>query len=186
MRIGFSGHRPNRIQVEAPLVRARLVEVLTHVGAQARSASEALPVAVSALAEGSDRMFAECALECGFTLEALLPMPVEDYLMTFSNKFETEHFHALLTRASSRRQLPGSGQDRKAAYESLGRAMVETCDMLVVVWDGKPAAGRGGTPEVIEYALARGRRVIWIDAGTDRPARTLHAVKPAIDAGALA
>jgi hypothetical protein len=42
--------------------------------------------------------------------------------------------------------------------------LVEQADVLVAVWDGKPAAGRGGTPDVIADALTRGLPVLWIDA----------------------
>jgi hypothetical protein len=44
---------------------------------------------------------------------------------------------------------------------------------LVAVWDGKPSAGRGGTPEIIEYALARTKPVAWVSAAADPAARVL-------------
>jgi hypothetical protein len=37
------------------------------------------------------------------------------------------------------------------------------------VWDGYPPAGRGGTPEIVAYAMSKGIPVIWIDAKRDRP-----------------
>jgi hypothetical protein len=34
---------------------------------------------------------------------------------------------------------------REAAYEAAGRYVVDHCDLLIAVWDRKPAQGRGGT-----------------------------------------
>jgi hypothetical protein len=169
MRIGFSGHRPNRLHIGPD----RVAQVCN--GAVAKSV-----FAMSALAEGSDRLFAEAALDLGFQLQAVLPMPVADYESTFEEVSTTEVFRRLLGRSSETRILDGSLADSKAAYEALGHAMVADCDILMCVWDGKPAAGRGGTPEVLEYALTCGRRVIWIDAADDRVAAELRAVLPTI------
>jgi hypothetical protein len=183
MRIGFTGHRPNRLHIGAGRVAARLGEVVVRLKADHDRARPGEPVvAISALAEGSDRLFAEAALDAGFTLHALLPMPVSDYVQTFEDAATTPAFHALLARCARVEALPGALADSKAAYEALGRAMVAGSGLLVTVWDGKPAAGRGGTPEVIEVALAHGRPVIWVDAAQDRPAQRLQAIAPLVEA----
>jgi hypothetical protein len=149
MHIGFSGHRPNCLQIGPERVKARLSDALTLV----RSEDPAMTaIAMSALAEGSDRLFAEAALDLGIQLQAVLPMPIVEYETTFEDASTTEVFRRLLERSSETRILDGSLADSKAAYETLGHAMVSSCDTLMCVWDGQPAAGRGGTPEVIEYA----------------------------------
>jgi hypothetical protein len=125
-------------------------------------------VAVSALAEGSDRMFAQAALARGYRLDVLLPFTSTDYETTFGDTATTPVYRALLARASSKVELPGSLAASTAAYEVVGRATVDACHILVAVWDGKPAAGRGGTPEIIEYAAAKGKPVLWIDAARER------------------
>lgn len=180
MRIGSSGHRPNRLHIPIPLVRARLDEVLAHLKAEATAAGGNSPVAISALAEGADRLFALSALDLGFQLEAVLPMPAVEYMRTFADQSTTAVFQSLLDRASDRHVLPGSLKDTKSAYEALGHRIADDCDVLVVVWDGKPAAGRGGTFDVIGYALNSGRRVIWVDAASDRMPQDLRAIHPAI------
>ncbi|MEY2438480.1 MAG: hypothetical protein QOF97_3316, partial [Acidimicrobiaceae bacterium] len=45
---------------------------------------------------------------------------------------------------------------REAAYERAGRAVVETSDVLVALWDGGASRGRGGTAEMVAYARERG------------------------------
>lgn len=172
MRIAFTGHRPNRLRIGEAKVAARIGETLASLLAMARDANPAEPmIAISALAEGADRLFAAAALDRGMELHAYLPFPVDDYLTTFADAATTPVFHTLLARASAVKILPGSLTGSSAGYEAVGRAMVDASDAVVAVWDGKPSAGRGGTTEIIDYALASGREVVWIDAEHDRPAR---------------
>jgi hypothetical protein len=186
MRIGFTGHRPNRLHFGVERICARLDEALSYLCREVRAKGvEEQMTAVSPLAEGSDRLFAECALRLGFALEALLPMPVDEYLKTFEAPAATPNFHRLLAQAVRSRELTGSLIDSKAAYEALGHEIVEACDVLVAVWDAKPAAGRGGTPEVIENALDYGRRVIWVDAARDREPVHLKAINPLTEVALL-
>jgi hypothetical protein len=176
MIIGISGHRPNRLQLGIPQTTTQLRVVLTAVR---KGVLRVVPTvrltALSALAEGSDRIFAQTALSLGYGLDVLLPFTSADYETTFSDVSETPVYRDLLAKADSVTVHPGSLADSTAAYEAIGRQTVEGCDILVAVWDGKPAAGRGGTPEIIQYALDRGRPVIWIDAAKNRPPVLLKA-----------
>ncbi|HXO24414.1 MAG TPA: hypothetical protein VN870_07535, partial [Streptosporangiaceae bacterium] len=51
---------------------------------------------------------------------------------------------------------------REQAYELAGRAVVDRSDVLIAVWDGGPAAGRGGTAEIYVYAQRWQKPVILI------------------------
>jgi hypothetical protein len=126
-------------------------------------------VALSALAEGADRIFAEVALDLGYHLEVALPFARADYERTFTDQDTTPIFRTILARAASITELDGALSDTKAAYEAAGRHIVDKSNILVAVWDGKAAAGRGGTPEIIEYAVHAHKPVVWIDAGKDDP-----------------
>jgi len=180
--VAVSGHRPNRMRLGSVEISRRLKEVLSAL----RSGAKGWPRrAVSPLAEGSDRLFAEAAIELGYELHALLPFKCADYESTFSDIDATPRFRALLDVAKSVRELPGKLTDTKAAYEACGRATVGLCDLLVTVWDGKVGAGRGGTPQIVEYAVLQGRPVIWVDAARQRlpmripesPALGLHELR---------
>ena len=46
--------------------------------------------------------------------------------------------------------------------------MVEHADVLIAVWDGRPARGMGGTADAVAYARQRGVPVLWVHAA--RPA----------------
>jgi CTP synthase (UTP-ammonia lyase) len=41
---------------------------------------------------------------------------------------------------------------RKKAYEIVGHHVVNHCDVLIALWDGRPSRGRGGTAEIVAYA----------------------------------
>jgi hypothetical protein len=63
-----------------------------------------------------------------------------------------------------------------------GRATVAHCDLLIAVWDGLKARGHGGTGEVVELAVARGRPIAHIPPEPDRPAMLLWAAfDPVVD-----
>ena len=51
-----------------------------------------------------------------------------------------------------------------------GRYVVDHCDVLIALWDGKPSRGKGGTAEIIEYARKRGRPLIIVS--TSPPFKT--------------
>lgn len=170
LRVAVTGHRPNRLHIGTGEVTRQIGWVLAALrkgaGGQGR-------VAVSALAEGADRIFAEAALASGFRLEVLLPFKSADYEKTFSDAGATADYRALLGRAHAVTEMPGTLADTKAAYEAAGHAAVAGAGIVVAVWDGQPAAGRGGTPEIVEHAVKRGVPVVWIDAARIRVPRLI-------------
>jgi len=48
----------------------------------------------------------------------------------------------------------------------VGQYVVDHCDVLIAVWDGQPSRGRGGTAEIVQYALEQNRPIIrvWGDS----------------------
>jgi hypothetical protein len=186
VNIGFTGHRPNRLRIGEARVASHLRSVLEALRNGARTQGVAEPlIALSTLAEGSDRLFAEAAVELGCELQALLPFKSADYETTFGDATKTTAYRALLARAAQVTALPGALDNPTAAYEAVGRAMVEASDILIAAWDGEPAAGRGGTPEIIEYAVSRGCPVVWIHVAEDRGPLRLQTMAPTLEAQAM-
>ena len=117
---------------------------------------------VSSLAEGADQLFADHVLESGGTLEAIVPC--EDYgssLATDSGRFRYEQ---LRKAAETVITLPFP-RPSEEAFLAAGHTMVDRCDHLFAVWDGRPARGLGGTADIVSYARTRGRpiTVLWVD-----------------------
>jgi len=162
-RIGVSGHRQLR---DERLVTEMTEAVLNRVLDRADEIA-----VVSSVAEGADRLVADLVLmRAGATLEIILPLPADDFLDDFDSDESRREFWDLLERSSVVtvvEQVPG--EERTAAYERAGHAVVDTCDVLVALWDGRPSRGRGSTADVIQYALDRDVlvEVVLVDRGLE-------------------
>jgi hypothetical protein len=115
--------------------------------------------ALSCLAVGADQVFAEAALAAGLRLHAVVPcLGIE---ATFSAA-ELPGYQALLAAASRVTTLDFTAPSEDA-FDAAGRFVVSACDLLVAVWDGEPARGKGGTGDIVKHAREVGRPVIHID-----------------------
>jgi hypothetical protein len=188
-RVGVVGHRPNRLpQDEARLaaLRCTLRTILTDIKAAVSAAaftppadalfSSEVPIlrAISPLAEGSDRIFAEEALALGYALCCPLPFAQQEFENDFIPPSALEpdsllHFRALLAEARDGYgltlfELDGVREHAADAYAAAGRIVLNQCDLLIAVWDGEEPAGPGGTVHTLYEAVAYHVPVIWVDA----------------------
>lgn len=153
--IGISGHQ------KAPGVVWRLMESrVTHLLGSPPFRG------VSSLAAGADQAFADLVVRLGG--ELLVVVPSENYGASFERSTDRSHFEALLNQALSTEQLDYA-EPSEDAFLAAGRRVVDLCDLLVAVWDGLPAQGKGGTADVVAYAREQGKpvEVIW-PAGVKR------------------
>lgn len=180
LAVGITGHRPNRLPHDArETVAAQVADLLTRIAAAAgavhrRHTAVFTPQAprlslLSSLAEGADRIAAAAALAAGYRLDAVLPFPRDAYAADFAEADSRAEFHALLDQADAVMELPGRRDQEARAYEEAGLTVLDHCAILIAVWDGAPAAGRGGTPEIIEAAARRGLPVLLVDAAGAKP-----------------
>lgn len=157
LRVGVTGHVDLDEQDPALLeaVAGHVRELARVDAARSQVWTPTGLTVVSALAEGADRIVARAVLAAGGRLEAVLPLPVEDYLDDFGGPPSVVEFHGLLQQAANVTVLPAS-ESRVASYERVGRIVVQRSDVLLALWDGAPARGPGGTAEVVARARARG------------------------------
>ncbi len=155
--VGFTGHRQ---LAEPAKARACLGEALDALAQQAAGEW----IGVSSVALGSDVLFARLVLDRKIAWQALLPFPPAEFHKDFDPKTWAE-VEALLGRAEIVTVLGGEGQ-REEAYLDCGIETVNACDVLIALWDGEPARGRGGTAEVVTYARELGRPLVVIDPTT--------------------
>ena len=136
-------------------------------------------VALSPLAEGADRLVAREVLATpDGALEVVLPLGKDDYLTDFSSAESRQDFMNLLARARRASHVTPT-QQRPQAYAQVGQHVIEHCDVLIAVWDGRPAAGTGGTAEIVQYARELGRPIFWINTDeenrlTEEPGQGLN------------
>ena len=151
-------------------IRKRLADALDLVAREATAIyrqeadifADAPPVftLVSPLASGADQIAASLTLERGWDLQAVLPMPDEDYARI--DPPAAEELERLIAASHCVLELPGDPDDPVQAFVLAGRATVAHCDILIAVWDGLPARGRGGTGDTVDLALLRGTPVLHI------------------------
>jgi hypothetical protein len=155
--IGVTGHRtlPDEETVEAA------------VREQMRALRERYPhspfVILSPLAEGADRLVARLAIDVlNARLLVPLPMPEEEYRTDFADEASQNEYDALRDRADSVFELdvggPGEalgveGEERNRRYAMAGAFVADRAQILFAIWDGKDAAGTGGTGDVAQWAL---------------------------------
>ena len=193
LSVGITGHRAGALDdAVAAALPSRISDVLKAIGASAgglferdaKSFSEAAPTLrfISAIADGSDQIAADAALSFGWELQAILPFGRAEYRASLADQPSRERLDDLLARAGRVLELPGEGPEDVEAYVMAGRATVAHCDVLIAVWDGLPPRGRGGTAEVVQMAIARGRPVIHLALEPDKLPKLLWAAfDPVVD-----
>jgi hypothetical protein len=185
LRLGVVGHRE---LPDSDRVAAAVDSLLDHINATLNRQDQT-PLKwtiVSALARGADQVVARCVLKrADARLEVVTPFPLVDYRKDFVASRDRDEFEALLQQAlpehiteldgdygtqvidddpETKRQVHDK---RNHAYLEAGRRVVDSCEIVIAVWDGKAAAGVGGTGEAVAYALRAQRVVLWID--TEQP-----------------
>jgi hypothetical protein len=170
LRIGVTGHRnldfPALISDSISKVIRELDELLKR---ELKNSPHTF-MALSPLAEGSDRLVAREVLnwrgpgDCYHPfLEVVLPMPEEIYEKDFTSAASVQEFRELLGRARLIKVIDDA-LTREDAFAIAGRYVVQGSDILIAIWNGKVAAGPGGTAEIVAYARESGRNLVLINA----------------------
>jgi len=155
--VGFSGHR--QVADEAAVAAA------IRTGLESlRRETPGEWIGLSSVAVGGDQMFVEQLRQVGMSWHAILPLPRAEFQKDF-NAGEWADVEQLLARAEHTRVISENGA-REDAYLDCGMETVNDADVLLALWDGQSARGKGGTADVVEYAMSLGKPVIIIDAAT--------------------
>ncbi|MFI4998115.1 MAG: hypothetical protein ACHQAQ_20310, partial [Hyphomicrobiales bacterium] len=178
--VGITGHRPNKLPAAAAARAAsQLAAVFRAIDAACavrrkqdarlyREGAHRVRL-VSSFAEGVDQIAVKMR-PSSWEVAAVLPFPREHYEQDFITRDEkgailSDHrpqFAAALAEASEVVELPEASDGAPAAYARAGAFGLRQIDILVAVWDGAEAAGKGGTADVVAQALDGGIPVIWI------------------------
>ncbi|MFJ6024340.1 hypothetical protein ACIQC9_07075 [Brevundimonas sp. NPDC092305] len=107
--------------------------------------------ALTSLAVGSDQLFAKACLGAGIPVTAIIPLPDYDRFFTGDG---LKAYRRLLDH-SQPIQLAGA-VDPETAFLEAGLHVANRSDLLILVWDGEPAAGRGGVGDIADHARNHG------------------------------
>lgn len=150
MHVGITGHQRLKGATAWPWVQEVLEQLLDDF--------ERPLVGVSSLAIGADQLLAGLVLERGGALHVVIPFA--GYEGMFTGK-DLETYRRLLELATVEvLAVSGSAED---AYLAAGKRMVEIADIMLAVWNGKPARGVGGTADVVMYARDKGKTIIQVN-----------------------
>ena len=182
LRIGVTGHRC--LSTDPAITDLVLAALQRARDLASRVSSSPLAISiVSSLAEGADRLVAQVGLaDPTAQLEAILPLPAEDYRSDFVSAESQEEFNTLLARAVRVVELPAA-ETREESYEQAGRYVVERCDVLIALWDGQQARGRGGTGDIVDWARDRRVPLLWVH--TEPPAKLSEELGDGLDVRAF-
>ncbi|MET0415343.1 MAG: hypothetical protein ABW022_04920 [Actinoplanes sp.] len=152
VRFGVTGHR---------ILPPSIVDRAARHWRQVLPAGDLLH-GVSNLADGADQLFAAHVLAAGGTLEVVLPC--EGYARSLIADDSRTRFEDLRRAAVKVVTMPYP-EPSDQAFLAAGQALVDRCDHLFAVWDGRPARGRGGTADIVDYARVRGLpvTVLWLE-----------------------
>jgi len=142
MRLGITGHQRLKVVSDWVWVRRQMCALIAQLPKPLTG--------ITSLAIGADQLFAEIITRHGGSVEVIVPF--EGYGERFTEEPGKSQYRRLLRAASKIEVLLKEGSDEEA-YLAAGIRVVDLCDLLVAVWDGKPASGLGGTADIVSYAL---------------------------------
>jgi hypothetical protein len=185
IRVGVTGHRNVEGTEELRCAVRHVLELIRNFAAKLKqdktslySDSEPILRIISPLAEGADRLVADEALKLSFNLQCPLPFFQEEYEKDFSLEGSTDEFRALRVQAESVFELDGIRDRNNEAYEAVGHVLLRQSDLLIAVWDGAPARGKGGTAQVVGEALTSEIPVIRINARSPHEVMIVRSFEP--------
>ncbi|MRR23748.1 hypothetical protein EG830_12300, partial [bacterium] len=174
MRIGVTGHRvldePDRVyKAVEDLLSSIRMSFETGMHGRGKASTRVQWKVISPLATGADRIVARVAMEkLDASLDVVLPALPDEYRRDFKDPDDLEEFNLLFEKAANYPSLTAGDIFNSPAvrdgYEQAGKTLVDSCEILIAVWDGKRARGQGGTASIVSYACSVNRLVVWINA----------------------
>jgi len=157
LTIGVTGHR-DLLAEEVPALKKKVRDFFVQMKNDFPDLNLQL---ITPLAEVSDRLVADVALELGCDLIVPMPMSRADYEMDFSSPAAVGAFRDSLKKARviylrSLKRDSGIGlnhEDRARQYAQMGIFISNHSQVLLALWDGKPSLEVGGTASVVNYHL---------------------------------
>jgi hypothetical protein len=157
--VGVTGHRNLRAS-DVPALHGQVRAFFLDLHARYPE----LPISVlSSLAEGSDQLVAQVALELGLRVVAPLPVPPDLYRADFEHSATRALFERQLSQVSPLFLpiAPGSAAAdvarpspaRDQQYARAGIFISSHCHILLALWDGRESDLTGGTAQIVAFHL---------------------------------
>lgn len=120
-------------------------------------------IAISAIAEGADSIFAEVALAMNIPLQIIRPFG--NYESDFTTAESRQRYFHLQKSACSETILPYKDRSDDAYYHAM-KWIVDITDVMFAAWDGINNQRRGGTTDAIQQIKRNERAWVHINLTT--------------------
>lgn len=148
--VGITGHQ-NLPKIAIDFTKQEITDVLHRFNGAF--------VGISSLAVGADQLFAEAVLQANGSIHAVIPC--HGYEVTFTDHEALQSFRHLLKNADFVETLEHD-HPSEDAFLNAGYRVVELSDILIAVWDGLEAKGKGGTADVVRHAQECKKEILII------------------------
>ena len=169
--LGVSGHR-DLDPADLPGLREAVAEFVRQLRDFLPNTDIHLTVGMAA---GADLLVAQTAIDLGLHVEAVLPMPLQQYAADFegeslaSLRSLLEHPDVRCVELSSEPRPFDQGAsttaERDEMYAKLTQTLIRRTSLLLALWDGRPSRLAGGTADTVLRYL--GVRTDEVDASPD-------------------
>ena len=154
-RLGIVGHRYLRDDRTGAFISHESSRILKKT-----QASHDEIVALSAIAEGADTLFAEAAIELNIPLEIVRPF--KSYPADFETTSSRSRYEKL--RAAARKEVSLAFEHRSdLAYQAAMDWIIAESNLLLVAWDGRPVISPVGTGAVVRQLELLKRPWVHLD-----------------------
>lgn len=117
-------------------------------------------IAISAVSEGADTLFAKSAIALNIKLESVIPY--DNFSSDFSLEESLERYVSI-RKASNKESLLRFQQRSNQAYKKSMEWIVFKSSTVIAIWDGKEIGTVGGTWEAISLCKKMRKKIIHID-----------------------
>lgn len=167
LRIGIVGHR-----FFTGAEAADFVHQQCHFLLKKFQETDSDLIALSAIAEGADSIFAEVALSLKIPLEIVRPF--EQYEDDFTTLRSKNLYLKLCIFAAKETLLAYKSRTTDAYFHAM-QWIVTGTDILIAVWDGEEGSGKGGTADAVQYVTSLNKD--WIHLNVSDLSVTSHVKK---------
>jgi hypothetical protein len=184
--VGVTGHRRIGVEGEAAIaVETSLATLLGNLSVAFKATIASAPEyfanrapvmrVVTMAAEGADLLGARAGRGVTAEINLILPYDRVEYRKDFTTPVAITLFDTTLASATTVLELPGTREEGPRAYERANEFILSHVDLLIAVWDGSRANGRGGTGDIVQDAISARIPVVVVDPrGQSKPQLLLH------------
>ncbi|WP_157976305.1 hypothetical protein [Lewinella sp. IMCC34191] len=149
MKIGITGHQNLIDNSTSTWVYKSIANFIEEIGDEV--------MGLSSIAIGADQIFCQVLIDMSLPYHVIIPC--QNYRELFEDKANYDKY----INSSDKRIVLDYAEDSQQAFFDAGKVIVNSCDLVVAVWNGKSAKGLGGTGDVVNYARSINRPVYHIN-----------------------